>query len=88
MSIKLSRALKDQLSPSGVARTIRDYEQRFKEGKSGTRENAVGSNREVNDLYYDLVTDFFEYGWGRSFHFAPRVRGESFKESLARHERI
>ncbi len=87
MSIKLSRALKDQLSPSGVARTIRDYERRFKEGRSGTRENAVGSNREVNDLYYDLVTDFFEYGWGRSFHFAPRVRGESFKESLARHER-
>ena len=87
MSIKVSRALKDQLSPSGVARTIRDYERRFKEGKGGTPENDVGSNREVNDLYYDLVTDFFEYGWGKSFHFAPRVRGESFKESLARHER-
>ena len=29
--------------------------------------------------YYDLVTDFYEFGWGRSFHFAPRQRGESFK---------
>lgn len=22
--------------------------------------------------YYDLVTSFYEYGWGESFHFAPR----------------
>lgn len=41
----------------------------------------------VND-YYDLVTDFFEWGWGQSFHFAPRRRGESFKESLLRHQRF
>ena len=27
--------------------------------------------------YYDLVTDFYEYGWGPSFHFAPRRTGES-----------
>ena len=36
--------------------------------------------------YYDLATDFYEFGWGRSFHFAPRQRGESFKASLLRHE--
>ena len=36
--------------------------------------------------YYDLVTDFYEFGWGRSFHFAPRREGESFKESLLHHE--
>jgi sterol 24-C-methyltransferase len=22
--------------------------------------------------YYDLVTSFYEYGWGESFHFANR----------------
>lgn len=36
--------------------------------------------------YYDLVTDFYEFGWGRSFHFAPRRRGESFQASVLRHE--
>lgn len=36
--------------------------------------------------YFDLVTDFFEFGWGRSFHFAPRRRNESFKDSLLRHQ--
>ena len=35
---------------------------------------------------YDLATDFYEFGWGESFHFAPRERGESFKASLLRHQ--
>ncbi len=39
----------------------------------------------VND-YYNLVTDFYEFGWGQSFHFAPRWKGESLDASLARHE--
>jgi sterol 24-C-methyltransferase len=33
-----------------------------------------------------LVTDFYEYGWGHSFHFAPRFKGEDFHASIARHE--
>ncbi len=36
--------------------------------------------------YYDLATDFYEFGWGRCFHFAPRHRNESFKDSLIRHQ--
>ncbi|MCS6914499.1 MAG: methyltransferase domain-containing protein [Myxococcales bacterium] len=39
----------------------------------------------IND-YYDLATDFYEFGWGQSFHFAPRSRGESLAASLVRHE--
>lgn len=40
------------------------------------------------NTYYDLATDFYEFGWGRSFHFAHRRRGESFGASLKRHERF
>lgn len=36
--------------------------------------------------FYDLVTDFYEYGWGDCFHFAPRFVGEEFHESLRRAE--
>ncbi|XP_028120810.1 cycloartenol-C-24-methyltransferase-like [Camellia sinensis] len=36
--------------------------------------------------YYDLVTSFYEYGWGESFHFAPRWKPESLRESIKRHE--
>jgi sterol 24-C-methyltransferase len=38
------------------------------------------------DTFYDLVTDFYENGWGQSFHFAPRGKFESFRESIVRHE--
>lgn len=32
------------------------------------------------------VTDFYEYGWGQSFHFGPRWQGEAFVESIKRAE--
>jgi sterol 24-C-methyltransferase len=36
--------------------------------------------------FYDKVTDFYEFGWGQAFHFAPMFRGETFAASIARHE--
>ena len=36
--------------------------------------------------FYDLITDFYEYGWGQSFHFAPGKEGASFEEALAGHQ--
>jgi hypothetical protein len=32
------------------------------------------------------VTDFYEYGWGQSFHFCRFHKGESFDKAIARHE--
>ena len=86
MPFKLSKALKEKLSPTGVSSTLREYEQRFRKHKLGGLEKKESDQKKFNDLYYDLATDFYEYGWGRSFHFAPRVPGESLAASLARHE--
>ena len=36
--------------------------------------------------FYNLVTDFYEWGWGQSFHFAPRFHNETFVESIKRAE--
>lgn len=38
------------------------------------------------DSYYDLATEFYEWGWGTSFHFATRFRDETFRQSILRHE--
>eukprot|EP01083_Nonionella_stella_P044562 119962_1 len=38
------------------------------------------------DSFYNVVTDFYETGWGQSFHFAARGPNESFRESIIRHE--
>ena len=37
--------------------------------------------------YYELVTQFYERGWGDSFHFAPRHAGEPLPVALRRYER-
>ena len=42
--------------------------------------------RTMVNNFYDLVTDFYEYGWCQSFHFAPRWQGETFLESIKRAE--
>lgn len=86
MPFKLSSVLKDAEKSAGVAPAISEYEERFRNAKCGGLARRQYDYKEFNNLYYDLATDFFEYGWGRSFHFAPRVPGESFKASLARHE--
>lgn len=36
--------------------------------------------------YYNLATDFYEYGWGTSFHFSRYYKGEGFRQAGARHE--
>lgn len=36
--------------------------------------------------YYNLATDFYEYGWGTSFHFCRFAYGEGFYKAIARHE--
>lgn len=86
MPFKLSQILKDNPSASSVGSDLREYEDRYRTAQRDGTESKARKSKEFTDLYYDLVTDFYEYGWGRSFHFAPRVPGESFKESLVRHE--
>ena len=89
MSIKLPDILKNTVTEEGegVLTSISGYRRRFfgskAEGDAGERKQ---NYKNFANVYYDLVTDFFEYGWGQSFHFAPRAPKESFPASLARHE--
>lgn len=69
-----------------VGSTIREYMGFFDESNGGgVQARKAQYARMIND-YYDVVTDFYEHGWGQSFHFATRRRGESFAASLARAE--
>ncbi|KAK6119204.1 hypothetical protein DH2020_047052 [Rehmannia glutinosa] len=52
----------------------------------GEEEERKANYTDMVNKYYDLVTSFYEYGWGESFHFAPRWKGESLQESIKRHE--
>jgi 24-methylenesterol C-methyltransferase len=38
------------------------------------------------DVFYSLVTDIYEWGWGQSFHFSPKLPNKDLKASEAAHE--
>lgn len=38
------------------------------------------------DVFYNLVTDFYEWGWGQSFHFSPALPGKGWYASEVAHE--
>ncbi len=86
MAGRVSKLLTQQEKTWGVEPMLDDYEQTYKGGKVSGVAIERDAYRSLADTYYALVTDFYEFGWGKSFHFAPRVPGETFKQSLARHE--
>src|SRR5438067_4631881 len=71
------------MAKGAVKSTVDDYARQFDEVDAHAR---TGNAAELSRDYYQLVTDFYEYGWGQSFHFAPRAKGEAYPASLARYE--
>eukprot|EP01111_Echinosteliopsis_oligospora_P012679 TRINITY_DN437_c0_g1_i1.p1 TRINITY_DN437_c0_g1~~TRINITY_DN437_c0_g1_i1.p1 ORF type:complete len:350 (+),score=104.34 TRINITY_DN437_c0_g1_i1:68-1117(+) len=65
------------------ASTASEYTELFDSKDADTRK---GNYTSVVNKYYDIATDFYEIGWGRSFHFAPRHKWESKEASIQRHE--
>ncbi|KAG1677547.1 hypothetical protein FOA52_014445 [Chlamydomonas sp. UWO 241] len=57
-------------------------------GAMGTGEGIKNREETVHlvDIFYSLVTDFYEWGWGQSFHFSPKLPGKDWKTSEAAHE--
>lgn len=50
------------------------------------RDRALHGQPRMVSRFYDVVTKFYEYGWGSSFHFAPRRSGEGLHAAQHRQE--
>jgi len=82
------------LKADGVHASVTNYENLFDGARKST--GSITTEESINkrkaeygtmvSSFYDLVTDFYEYGWGQSFHFAPRFINETFLESIKRVE--
>jgi len=82
------------LSKNEFGESIEDYENMFSGARKST--GAITSEESIEvrkqryntmvNHFYNLVTDFYEWGWGQSFHFAPRFHNETFMESIKRAE--
>jgi sterol 24-C-methyltransferase len=82
----VNRFYSDERTRGRVRGAINEYLGFFDESNGGdVKARQAGYTTMINH-YYDLVTDFYEHGWAKSFHFAPRFEGESFDASLARSE--
>lgn len=93
-SMKILNNTDHTLQGDQFSESINDYESMF----DGARKNVgqVNTEESINvrkekyadmvNHFYNLVTDFYEWGWGQSFHFAPRFKDEGFVESLKRAE--
>jgi len=82
------------LKTSEFKHSIDDYEGMFsgarKQTGAITNEESVDIRKQkyadMVNHFYNLVTDFYEWGWGQSFHFGPRFHNEGFVESIKRAE--
>ncbi|XP_010547281.1 PREDICTED: cycloartenol-C-24-methyltransferase-like [Tarenaya hassleriana] len=52
----------------------------------GTEEERRAESVEMTNKFYSFMTPFYEYSFGESIHFAHRYKGETFRESIKRHE--
>lgn len=75
-----------------VNKNITQYLDQYEGARTGatTTDESIKARAAKYDLvvnsFYNVVTDFYEWGWGQSFHFAPRWSNESFVESIKRAE--
>ena len=76
----------DKRTRPRVGETLREYRGFFRGSEDRDAESRKSEYATMINDFYDLVTDFYEFGWGPAFHFAPRFKHETFQASLARAE--
>ena len=84
--MKLTDVLREAGAKGDIVGRVREFERRYGGQARGGRNERKTHDREFLREYYDLATDLYEFGWGRSFHFAGRRKSESFAAALARSE--
>ena len=84
--MKLTDVLREARSRDDIVERVREFKRRYGGEDRGGRDERKTHYRDFLKEYYDLATDMYEYGWGRSFHFSGRWKGESFAAALARSE--
>jgi len=82
----ITRKENDKGTREDIQNTFTDYVALYDESKGGNVETRKSKYTQMVNQFYDLATDFYEFGWGQSFHFAARHKWESFEGSISRHE--
>ncbi|KAI9169458.1 hypothetical protein LWI28_012623 [Acer negundo] len=84
-ALDLASGVGGKIEKDEVLSAVEQYE-KYHGCTGGEEEERKANYTDMVNKYYDLSTSFYEFGWGESFHFAHRWKGESLKESIKRHE--
>ncbi|KAH7865734.1 hypothetical protein Vadar_010461 [Vaccinium darrowii] len=84
-ALDLASSVGGKIAKEEVITAVDKYE-KYHGYYGGDEKERKANYSDMVNKYFDLVTSFYEYGWGESFHFASRWKGESLKEGIRRHE--
>ncbi|MQL73959.1 hypothetical protein Taro_006325 [Colocasia esculenta] len=84
-ALDLATGVGGKIEKKDVQSAVEQYE-KYHVCFGGDEETRKNNYSDMVNKYYDLATSFYEFGWGESFHFAHRFKGESLRESIKRHE--
>ena len=89
------RSIYHQETSTGVGNSIDKYTHKFVDSqddgnpcvdKDEVVQDRVCTAQTMTETFYNLVTDFYEYGYGQSFHFTPLYDDKGFEECIADYE--
>ncbi|XP_074557404.1 cycloartenol-C-24-methyltransferase 1-like [Curcuma longa] len=84
-ALNLDSGVGGKIKKEDIQSAVEQYE-KYHTSYGGDEESRKANYSDMVNKYYDLATSFYEFGWGESFHFAHRWKGESLHESIKRHE--
>ena len=88
MLTSLSNSLRDVYQGSDIRRRVARFGGWFDRMRQADADGIDYDLTETVNEYYDLCSEFMQFGWSESLHFAPLTRGKSLEESLALHQRL
>ena len=88
MPTTLSRSLKNAYRGWSVAGRVKSFEGWLDRRDGARTGNTNYDHAETVNDYYSICSEFMQFGWSESLHFAPLRPGESLEDSILRHQRL
>ena len=88
MLAKLSTSLKTAYRGWSVANRVESFEGWLDRRDGGAADDHHYDHAETVNDYYSICSEFMQFGWNESLHFAPLRPGERLEDSILRHQRL
>ena len=88
MWMNLTGSLRSAYRGWNAAGRVAQFGSWFDRSKQADADGGDYDHTETVNDYYDLCSEFMQFGWSESLHFAPLTPEETLEESIVRHQRM